>query len=101
MQDFIAAVEIALDHLLDDRPEKTVLPLETTLILSQEPVEMIEYHSVKDGPLRMTRTIDARHGGRMASRNGPTSRIRPPPPIKTGSDLAREVESWRENASQS
>jgi hypothetical protein len=40
LQGFIAAVEIALDHLLNDRPEKTVLPLETTLILSQKPVEM-------------------------------------------------------------
>jgi hypothetical protein len=36
----IAAVKILLDHLLDDRPEKTVLPLETTLLLRQEPIEM-------------------------------------------------------------
>jgi hypothetical protein len=69
----IAAVEIALDHLLDDRPEKTVLPLETTLIFSQEPVEMMEKHPVEDGPLRMSGTIDSRHSRRIASRNGPTS----------------------------
>jgi len=54
----IAAVEIMLDHLLDDRPEKTVVPLETGLILSQEPVEMMEQHPVEDGPLRMSRTVD-------------------------------------------
>lgn len=30
----IAAVKILLDHLLDDRPEKTILPLETTLPIS-------------------------------------------------------------------
>jgi hypothetical protein len=29
----VAAVEITLDHLLDDEPGKTVLSLETTLIL--------------------------------------------------------------------
>ena len=79
----IAAVKILLDHLLDDRPEKTVLPLETTLMLNQEPVEMMEEYPVKDGPLRMSRTIDSRHGGRMASRNGPKSRIRPRLPGKT------------------
>ena len=44
----IAAVKIRLDHLLDDRPEKTILPLETTLILRQEPVEMMEEYTVKD-----------------------------------------------------
>ena len=79
----IAAVEITLDHLLDDRPEKTVLPLETGLILSQEPVEMMEEYSVEDGPLRMSGTVDSRHGGRMTSRNGPKSRIRPRLPRKT------------------
>ena len=63
----------ALDHVLDDRPEEAVLLLETTLILSQEPVEMMRQHPVKDRPLRMSRTIDSRHCGRMTSRNGPTS----------------------------
>jgi hypothetical protein len=73
----IAAVEVALDDLLDDRTEEAVLLLETSLILGQEPVEMMEQHPIEDGPLRMSRTIDSRHGGRMASRNGPTSRIGP------------------------
>jgi len=44
----IAAVKIFFDYLLDDRPEKTILPLETTLILRQEPVEMMEEYPVKD-----------------------------------------------------
>jgi len=67
----VAAVEIALDHLLDDRSEKTVLPLETTLILSQEPIEMMEQHPVEDPPLRMARTIYSRHFGRTDSRSVP------------------------------
>ena len=57
----VAAIKIALDHLLDDRPEKTVRPLEPALILRQEPVEMMEKHPVEDGPLRMSRAIDSRH----------------------------------------
>lgn len=60
----MAAVGIALDNLLDDRPEITVLPLETTLILRQEPVEMMEEDPVKDRPLRMARAADSRHIGR-------------------------------------
>jgi hypothetical protein len=83
----IAAVKILLDHLLNDRSEKPILivsrlrtakpvfPLETTLILRQEPVEMMRQHPIKDRSLRMSRTIASRHGGREASRNGPTSRI--------------------------
>jgi hypothetical protein len=60
-----------------------VLPLETGLILSQEPVEMMRQHPVKDRPLRMSRAIDSRHSTRKASRNGPTSRIPPRLPEKT------------------
>jgi hypothetical protein len=33
---------------------------------------MMKNHPVKDRLLRMSRTIDSRHSGRMASRNGPT-----------------------------
>jgi hypothetical protein len=43
----IAAVKIALHDLVDDRPEKTVLLLETTFILSQESVEMMKQHPVE------------------------------------------------------
>jgi hypothetical protein len=80
----IAAVEILFHYLPDDRPEKSIIPLETTLILRQKPVEMMEKHPVKDGPLRMSGTIDSRHSRRIASRNGPTSRIGPRLPGKTG-----------------
>jgi hypothetical protein len=78
----IAAVKILLDHLLDDRPEKAVLPLETTLILRQKPVEMMEEYPIKDCPLRMSRTIDSRHSRRKASRTGPMSWIGPRLPGK-------------------
>jgi hypothetical protein len=91
----VAAVEVALDHLPVDRPEKTVLPLETNLILCQEPVEMMEEHPVEDGPLRMSRTIDSRHGGRMVSKNGPSPWIRLRLPEKTGKAPARKAESGR------
>jgi len=70
----IAAVEIALHDLLNDRAEVAVLLLETALILRYEPLEMMEQYPAKDRPLRMSRTIDSRYSGRMASRNGPTSR---------------------------
>jgi hypothetical protein len=43
---------------------------------------MMEEHPVEDGPLRMSKTIDSRHCGRMTSRNGPTSRIGPRLPGK-------------------
>jgi hypothetical protein len=49
----VGAIEIALDHLLDDRPEKTVLLLKASLIISQEPLEMIEHHPVEDRTLRI------------------------------------------------
>jgi len=38
---------------------------------------MMEKHPVEDGLLLMPRMIDSRHGGRMASRNGPKPRKRP------------------------
>jgi len=57
-------------------PEKAILLLETDLILGQEALEVMEKHPIKDSPLRMSRTIDSRHGGRNAPRNRPTSCIR-------------------------
>ena len=59
------------------RTAKPVLPLETTLILRQKPVEMMEEYPIKDCPLRMSRTIDSRHSRRKASRTGPMSWIGP------------------------
>jgi len=75
---------LGLDHLLDYRPEEPILPLETTLILRQKPVGMMEKHPVENGPLRLSRVIDSGHGGRRAYRNGPPSRIGPRLPGKTG-----------------
>jgi hypothetical protein len=54
---------------------------------------MMEQHLVEDDPLRMSRTIDSRHGGRMVSRNGPTSRIGPRLPGKTGKAPAQRGKS--------
>jgi hypothetical protein len=34
-------------------------------------LEVVDQHSVEDGALGMPGTIHARHGGKMASRNGP------------------------------
>jgi len=67
----IAAVEIALDDLLDDRPEMTVLLLKTALVDSQEPVEVMEQDPIEDRVLRMSRTVDSRHIGKADSRSVP------------------------------
>jgi len=67
----IAAVEIALDDLFDDRPEETIVPLEPALVFRDEPLEMMTKHPVENGPFRMTRTVDSRHIGNEASRNAP------------------------------
>jgi hypothetical protein len=47
--------------------------MEVRMKAGQEALEMVEEHPVEDGPLRMSGTIDSRHGGRRASRNGPRS----------------------------
>jgi len=67
----IAAVKIILDDVLDDRTEIAVRLLETLLVLRDEALKMMEQHPVENGPLRMTRTIDARHIQDKRSRNGP------------------------------
>jgi len=61
-----------------------ILLFETGLILRDKPLEMMEKHPVENGPLRMSGTIESRHSGREASRNGPTSWIGPRLPGKTG-----------------
>jgi hypothetical protein len=71
----IAAVQIFFNDVLNDGPEEPVLSLEAALILDQEPLEIMEEHPVEDRALGMSRTIESRHGGRMASRNGPSPRI--------------------------
>jgi hypothetical protein len=78
----IAAVEIALDDILDDRPEISIVPLEPALIFRDEPLKMMKKHPIENGAFRMTRAIYSRHGGRKASRNGPTSPMKPYLPEK-------------------
>ncbi len=67
----VAAVEVALDDLLDDRPEIPVLLLEAPLVFGQEPVEVMEQHTVEDRAFRMSRTIDSLHIGNADSRSVP------------------------------
>jgi hypothetical protein len=55
----VAAIEIALYGLLDDRPEMTVLLLKTAIVDRQEPVEVMEQDPIEDLTLRMARTIDS------------------------------------------
>ena len=57
----VAAVEIALDHLLDDGPEEAVLFLVTLLILGQEPVKIVKEHPVEDGAFRMSGAENSCH----------------------------------------
>jgi hypothetical protein len=51
-----------------------VLPLEAPLIGCEEPVEVMEKHSVEDHAFRMARTIDSRHIGNADSKNVPGAR---------------------------
>jgi len=55
----IAAVKITLDHILDVRPEITIVPLEPALVFCDEPLEMMEKHPVENGAFRMARTVDS------------------------------------------
>jgi len=67
----IAAVEIALDDIVDDRPEEAVFPFKTPLIFRDEPLEMMKKHPVENGAFRMARAVDSRHIGNEVSRNAP------------------------------
>ncbi|MEA2005245.1 MAG: hypothetical protein U9O50_03170 [Acidobacteriota bacterium] len=67
----IAAVEITLHHLLDDRAEEAVLLLETRLIFLKELVKVMEEHPVEHGALRMTGPINSCHNRNIDSGNRP------------------------------
>jgi hypothetical protein len=56
-----AVVEVALDDLLDDRPEIPVLFLEAPLVFAQESLEMMEDNPVENRAFRMSKAIDFRH----------------------------------------
>jgi len=96
----IAAVEIALDHLLDYRTEISVLLFKTILIFYKKPLEIMKKHPVEDDALRMSKTIDPCHGRSHRSRNGSTSWIRLPPPEKAIRAPAQKGESGRENVNR-
>ena len=70
----VAAVEVTLDHLLDDRAEEAILLLETALILGQETIKVVKKHPVEDSPLRMSGTINSCHSRSFSSRNRPDRR---------------------------
>jgi hypothetical protein len=67
----IAAVQILLHDILDDRTEIAVRLLETLLVLPDEALKMMEQHPVENRALRMTRTVDSWHIGEEESRNAP------------------------------
>jgi len=82
----VAAVEVALDDLLHDRPEIPVLLLEAALVFGQEPVEVMEQRPVEGRALRMAWAIDSRHIGKAYSKSVP------------GAPRGR-IGSWAENRS--
>ena len=57
----VAAVKIALNDFLDDRPEEPVLSLETALVVGQELVKVMEEHPVEHGTFRMPGTVHSCH----------------------------------------
>jgi hypothetical protein len=58
----IAAVQVLLDNILDDWPKEAVLPLETILVFTKEPIKIKKEHPVKHRVFRMTLTVDPCHG---------------------------------------
>jgi len=57
----IAAVEILLNNILDDRTEIPVLLLKPIIIFSKEPLKIIKEHPIKYSVLRMTLAINPCH----------------------------------------
>lgn len=73
----VAAVKVALDHLLDDRPEEAILLLKPGLILGQELVKVMEEHPVEHGAFRMSGTVNSCHSKNIDSGNRPEYRNMP------------------------
>jgi len=63
----VAAVEVALHHLLDNRPEEPVFLLKTALILRKESLEIMEQHPVEHSTFRMMLVIGPCHSRREDS----------------------------------
>jgi hypothetical protein len=71
----IAAVEIALDNILDYRTEVPVLLLKTILIFCNKFVKIMKQHPVEHSPFRMTLTVNPCHGSRDDSKIVPGRRL--------------------------
>jgi hypothetical protein len=89
----VAAVEVSFNDFFDDGPEEAVLLLIAALIFRQELVEVMKKRPAKDSLLRMREAIHSRHGGRMASRNGPGPRNGPRLSGRRGEAPSRGVSS--------
>jgi len=96
----VAAVQVALDHLLDNGPEEAILLLKANFIIGQEPVEVMEQHPIKDSPLGMSRTINPCHSRSFSSGNGPSSWIRPRLPEKMAKIPTRKPKSKPESVNR-
>jgi hypothetical protein len=59
------------DDILDDRTEIALCLLETLLVFRDEPLEMMEKHSIENRAFRMTWAVDSRHIREEESRNAP------------------------------
>lgn len=66
----VAAVEVALNDLLDDGPEKAVCFLQSALIFCEEAFKVMKEDPVEDSSLGVTEAIDSSHSRSYLSRNG-------------------------------
>jgi len=71
----VAAVQIPLHHLLDNRTKIAILSLKTVLILQEKSIKVMKKHSIENTTFRMTLVINPCHGSRDDSRNGPGWRL--------------------------
>ena len=73
----ITTIEVLLNNILDYRTEVPVLLLETIIIFTKEPLEIINEYPVKHRVFRMTLPVDLSHGREDDSRTGPDCGKRP------------------------
>jgi hypothetical protein len=89
----IAAVEVALDDFLDDRPIMTVLLLEAALVGRQEAVEVMEQQAAEHRALQMARAVDSRHIGKADSRSVP--RLLIGSLVEAGREIGQRPAPWK------
>ena len=61
----IAAIEVALHHLLDDGPKEAVFFLKAALMLGKETVEIVKEHAIEDGAFGMARAVNSWHSNEL------------------------------------